>query len=108
MVQQEDPELTSWITAERVPGLRCCFDALDDLDGVETALAASPVPVLLWDGVKDPHHRPSRDLAARLPDVRFLETPGDHAGAFIDYGSEAVRAIRELVLGRSPGAADGG
>src|SRR4029450_3925647 len=38
------PELTAWIDAEAVPGLRGCWDALSDVEGAEAALAACPAP----------------------------------------------------------------
>ena len=70
--RQHYPQYTAWITPDREPALRCCFEAVEDVVGVEQALTASALPVLFWD----PHHHPSRDLASRLPHADFLETPG--------------------------------
>jgi pimeloyl-ACP methyl ester carboxylesterase len=83
-------EVTAWISPERDVALRCCFDAVEDLDGVERALLDGEVPTLLWDGVGDPHHDSSRERAAPLPNAEFFETARDHAAAFYDAGGEAV------------------
>ena len=93
------PQLTAWITPDREPGLRCCFSAIEDRDGVEAALHACGLPILLWDGVDDPHHDTSRDLAAGLRTAEFVDTPGDHAAAFCDEGGEAVTALRAFLRG---------
>ena len=90
------PELTKWITPDRELALRCCFSALDDLDGVERALETTDRPLLLWDGQDDPHHDSSCELASRMPNVKFLETPGDHATAFFDHSSEAIAGLRSF------------
>jgi hypothetical protein len=95
--RQEYPQYLGWVTPEREPGLRCCFEAVEDLDGVELALRSAEVPILLWDGRKDPHHHGSRDLAASLPRADFLETAGDHAAAFYIYGSEAIPGLRNFL-----------
>ena len=95
------PQLTAWITPDREPALRCCFSAVDDLNGVEYALDACELPILLWDGVADPHHGGSRELAAQLRTAEFVETPGDHAAAFFDEASEAVTALRAFLHGTS-------
>jgi pimeloyl-ACP methyl ester carboxylesterase len=87
------PQVTAWITPEREVALRCCFDAVEDLDGVERTLHETELPILLWDGVDDPHHDSSRELAAQLPNAEFLETAGDHAAAFYDAGGEAVTRL---------------
>jgi len=91
------PQFTDWITPEREPALRCCLAAVEDLDGVEQALEASTMPILLWDGKKDPHHHGSRDLAARLSGADFLETPGDHTTAFIEHSAEALPGLRAFL-----------
>jgi pimeloyl-ACP methyl ester carboxylesterase len=83
-------EVTAWISPERDVALRCCFDAVEDLDGVERALLDGEVPTLLWDGVGDPHHDSSRERAAPLPNAEFFETARNHAAAFYDAGGEAV------------------
>jgi pimeloyl-ACP methyl ester carboxylesterase len=98
------PQVTGWITPEREVALRCCFDAVEDLDGVERTLYESELPILLWDGVDDPHHDSSRQLAAQLPNAEFLETAGDHAAAFYNAGREAVPGL--LAFLRSASQAD--
>jgi pimeloyl-ACP methyl ester carboxylesterase len=35
------PQFTAWITPEREVALRCCFDAVEDLEGVERTLHRS-------------------------------------------------------------------
>jgi pimeloyl-ACP methyl ester carboxylesterase len=95
--RQQYPEKTDWITPEREPALECCLAAVEDLEGVEQALETSPVPLLFWDGRKDPHHHGSRDVAARLPLAVFLETPGDHTTAFIECSSEALVGLRKFL-----------
>jgi len=96
--REQYPHYTAWITPDREPALRCCFEAVDDLDGVAQALRASALPLLLWDGKKDPHHHPSRDLATRLQHADFLETPGDHAAAFYDHSVEALPGLRSFLV----------
>ena len=95
--REEYPQRTEWITPDREPALRCCFGAVEDLEGLEPALEMSTLPVLFWDGKKDPHHHPSRDLTARLPNAAFFETPGDHAAAFFDHSAEALAGLRRFL-----------
>jgi pimeloyl-ACP methyl ester carboxylesterase len=95
--REQYPKYTDWITPDREPALRCCFEAVEDVDGVEQALEVNALPVLFWDGQKDPHHHPSRDLATRLPHADFLETPGDHAAAFYDHPDEALLGLRSFL-----------
>jgi hypothetical protein len=64
-------QVTAWITPEREVALRCCVDADEDLDGIERTLHETELPILLWDGVDDPHHDSSRELAAQLPNCDF-------------------------------------
>jgi hypothetical protein len=94
---QRYPELTGWIGPDREPALRCCFDALDDMSGVELALAETDLPVLFWDGHDDLHHDTALELAERLPTVTFLETPGDHAAAFLVHRDDALAGLRHFL-----------
>src|SRR5215217_1848985 len=107
--REQYPEYTDWITTDREPALRCCFEQVEDVEGVEQALEVTALPVLFWDGKKDPHHHPSRDLATRPPHADFLETPGDHAAAFYDHPDEAVLGLRSfLATGTSASPAPNG
>jgi hypothetical protein len=60
--------------------------------------------VFFWDGKNDPHHHPSRDLAARLPHADFLETPGDHAAAFYEHPDEALVGLRNFLSAGASGS----
>jgi hypothetical protein len=97
--REQYPQYTGWITPDREPALRCCFDAIEDVVGVEQALRTTSLPLLFWDGKNDPHHHPSRDLAAQLAHADFLETAGDHAGAFFDHSVEALAGLRRFLGG---------
>jgi pimeloyl-ACP methyl ester carboxylesterase len=99
--REQYPQYTEWITPDREPALRCCYGAVDELTGVEEALNTSPVSILFWDGEKDPHHHPSRDLAALLPHADFLETPGDHATAFVEHSEVALSGLRRFLASGS-------
>jgi pimeloyl-ACP methyl ester carboxylesterase len=96
-VREQYPQFTEWITPEREPALRCCWAAVEDLDGVEQALEISPVPMLFWDGQMDPHHDGSRAMAARLPRAEFLKTPGDHGTAFYEDNLRRSLVCGELL-----------
>jgi pimeloyl-ACP methyl ester carboxylesterase len=95
--REQYPQVTEWITPDREPALRCCWDAVEDMEGMEQALEISPVPMLFWDGRKDPHYDGSRDLAARLPHADLLETEGDHMTAFIDDSAKALVGLRQFL-----------
>jgi pimeloyl-ACP methyl ester carboxylesterase len=99
--REQYPQYTAWITPERVPALRCCFAAVEDVEGVGQALKMGTAPVLFWDGRKDPHHHGSRDLAASLSHAEFLEVAGDHAGAFYEHSVEAIAGLRAFLDNRS-------
>lgn len=90
------PELVAWITADIEPGLRACWDALEDMQGSREAVLGAGVPVLLWDGQDDPYHAPMTAFAAAngLP---MLSTPGDHLTAVTQHGAEAARGLRAFL-----------
>jgi pimeloyl-ACP methyl ester carboxylesterase len=92
-----DPQSTAWITPDVVPALRCCWDALGQLEGVDKAIRSFERPLLLWDGVDDPYHAAARRLAEKHPYAEFLETPGDHARALHDVDGSAKAGLRDLV-----------
>jgi pimeloyl-ACP methyl ester carboxylesterase len=90
------PSLVGWVTPEAEPGLRACWEALDDLAGAEAAVLGAGVPVLLWSGRDDPYHDPMRTLAA-AHGFAFLSTPGDHLGAVMDHGGENAPRLRAFL-----------
>jgi pimeloyl-ACP methyl ester carboxylesterase len=93
------PELTAWITPEVEPAIAACWGALAEAagDGAEEALAACPVPVLLWAGREDPVHDGMRELAARLPGATFRSVSGEHLGPMTVHAAESLAAVRALL-----------
>ena len=90
------PALVAWVTPEVEPGLRASWTAAKDLAGAEAAVLGCGAPLLLWDGRDDPYHDPMQAFAARHG-VRFLSTAGDHLGAIMIHGAEAVRGLRAFL-----------
>ena len=92
------PELVAWVTPDVVPGLRACWDALEQLEGAPDAVLTAGVPVLLWNGRDDPYHDPMKAFAAdnKLP---FLSTGGNHIEAVVVYGAESAQGIRAFLEG---------
>ena len=91
------PGLTAWITPEVTPGLRACWEALTEVEGVEAALAACPAPVLLWTGTDDPCRDAVQALAARLPRAAFRAVPGDHLGAMTTHAAASLATLRAFL-----------
>ena len=92
------PELVAWVTPAIEPGLRACWDALEDMHGSREAVLGAGVPVLLWDGRDDPYHAPMAAFASAngLP---MLSTPGDHLTAVTQHGAEAALGLRAFLDG---------
>jgi pimeloyl-ACP methyl ester carboxylesterase len=95
--RKADPQAAAWITPDVLPALRCCWDVMEQLDGVDEAIGRFEQPLLLWDGVDDPYHGAARKIVARYPHVQFLETPGDHIGALHDADGSARTALRDFI-----------
>lgn len=93
---QAAPELGEQVTPESIPGMRACFDALEDLDCAARAVCALQVPVTLWDGTQDAYHAPMQAFA-EANDFAFLSTPGDHLGAMINEGPQTARKIAGIL-----------
>ena len=90
------PELVEWITPEVEPGVRACWEAMEELEGSADAVTSLEVPVLLWDGTEDPHHDPMERFA-RAHALAFLSTLGDHAAAMLDESGEARKGLRSFL-----------
>jgi len=86
------PHLTQWVTAEREPGVRACFDALGQLDDAGNAVLNAGVPIMIWEGQEEPAHD-RRKTFADANGLRFLSTPGDHLGMVFAHGTESARGI---------------
>jgi pimeloyl-ACP methyl ester carboxylesterase len=95
--RREVPEQMSWITAAVEPAVRCCWQALEDVQDIEPALAGFDRPVLLWKGAEDGAREPTARLAAAYELVQLLETPGDHMSAWFNDDGAAKRALRNFV-----------
>jgi pimeloyl-ACP methyl ester carboxylesterase len=96
------PQVTAWIGPDVMPGLRACWEVLSENEGAEAALAACPVPVLLWAGREDPAHDAMKALASRLSGATFRAVPGDHLGAMTTHATASIEALRAF-LRRSAG-----
>jgi pimeloyl-ACP methyl ester carboxylesterase len=51
------------------------------VDSTEAELRAIAVPTLILSGAEDQDNGPAEDLAALLPDARFVAVPGNHMSA---------------------------
>ena len=92
------PTLAKWVTREFEPGVRACFEALNQLQGAREAVLTADFPVLLWNGRDDLYYDPMQAFAA-ANGLRFLSTAGDHLGMLL-HGSESANGIR-LFLDRT-------
>jgi pimeloyl-ACP methyl ester carboxylesterase len=90
------PDLVKWVTPDVEPGLRACWDALNELEGGSQAILAANFPVLLWNGRDDPNHGPMSAFAAANK-LQFLSTAGDHATARNLYSAESAQGIRAFI-----------
>lgn len=90
------PDLVKWVTPEVEPGLRACWDALNDLAGAAEAVLTLDAPVMLWNGRDDPYHDPMQVFAA-THGLKFVSTQGDHLGMVFDHGAEGARGIRTFL-----------
>jgi hypothetical protein len=93
------PTLAEWVTRELEPGVRACFEALNQLQGAREAVLTANLPVLLWNGRDDLYHDPMQAFAA-ANGLRFLSTAGDHLGMLFLHGFESANGIR-LFLDRT-------
>lgn len=87
------PELVEWVTPACEPGVRACFEALNQLDGAREAVVGTGTPVLIWEGRDDPAHN-QRKALAEAAGLAFLSTAGDHLGMLLVHGTESARGIR--------------
>ena len=92
------PHLTQWVTAEREPAVRACFDALGQLDDAGNAVLNAGVPVMIWEGEGEPAHD-RRKAYADANGLRFLSTGGDHLGMVFAHGAESAKGIGAFVDG---------
>jgi pimeloyl-ACP methyl ester carboxylesterase len=90
------PDLVSWITPPSEPGLRASWEALDDLEGAESALVGCGSPVLCWSGRDDPRGIPMQALADRHG-WEMVWTQGDHLSVVMSRGRESATAIRQAI-----------
>lgn len=90
------PTLIQWITADVLPGVRGCFEALAELQGAREALVSKRFPVLIWDGRGDPDHEAKKTFANdnALP---FISTTGDHLGMLFRHATESANCIRAFL-----------
>jgi pimeloyl-ACP methyl ester carboxylesterase len=58
---------------------RLLLDAMDDFDLVSLANITMPTAVICGDEDRD--NGSAEDLAALLPDARYIEVPGTHMGS---------------------------
>ena len=97
--RREIPEQLGWVTPMIEPALRCCYDALDEVQDIEPTLETFGKPVLLWNGTQDRACKPASQLAARHSNVQALETPGDHMSVWFNEDVTTRRALRAFVDG---------
>ncbi|MBU6461478.1 MAG: alpha/beta fold hydrolase [Bradyrhizobium sp.] len=90
------PNLLDWVTRETEPGVRACFDALFQLEGARDAVLGANVPVMIWEGQRDPAHDQRKEFA-KTNGWQFLSTAGDHLGMLLAHGAETARGIRAFV-----------
>jgi len=86
------PTLADWVTEDVEPGVRACFEALGELDGVQDVILNLTVPVMIWDGYDDPYHHP-KQIFAKSNGLQFLATGGDHLGMLFRHGVDAANDL---------------
>lgn len=92
------PALVAWMTTDVEPGLRACWDALQDMHGSSAAVLGAGAPVMLWSGRDDPYHS-HMSAFAQANGLPMLSVPGDHLTAMTQHGAEAARGLRSFLDG---------
>jgi pimeloyl-ACP methyl ester carboxylesterase len=96
VVGEMAPELVEWVTPDVLPGLRTCWDVIDQLEGAGAAVLNSGIPILLRDGHDDAYHDPMKAFAAANK-LQFTSIQGDHIQMIKAYGRESTEGIRAFL-----------
>lgn len=92
------PAVMAKVTAEAEPGLRACWEALEDLSEAEASVLGAGKPTLLWCGRDDPYHDAMQRFTERHQ-LLFSGVQGDHLGAVMTHGQQTAKAIRAFIDG---------
>jgi pimeloyl-ACP methyl ester carboxylesterase len=95
--RREVPDQMAWITADVEPAVRCCWDAVLEVQDIGSVMAGFDRPVLLWNGVGDRSCAPAAMLAARFANVELLQSPGDHMSTWFNDDGTGKQALRGFV-----------
>ena len=69
---------------DQLPSVKKIFDMMEEVEGLETAIANLNVPVLLWVGEEEPVLFRKGKSLAKQHGWDFFSVEGDHIGGFIN------------------------
>ena len=72
---------------EHLTAIRNIFDTMEEVEGLETAVASLNLPVLLWVGQEEPIIFEKGKALAKQHGWEFFSLEGDHIGGFVNAGS---------------------
>ena len=81
---------------DQLPSVKNIFDMMEEVEGLETAIANLNVPVLLWVGEKEPVLFRKGKSLAKQHGWDFFSVEGDHIGGFTNTVSVLPQLMQFL------------
>ena len=86
---------------DHLPAIPNIFDQMEEVEGLEAAVADLNVPVLLWVGEEEPFIFGKGKMLAKQHGWDFFSVEGDHMGGFLNTGSVLPQLLGFLKTTRS-------
>ena len=81
---------------DQLPAIRNIYDKMEEVEGLEAAVADLNVPVLLWVGEEEPFIFGKGKMLAEQHGWDFFSVGGDHIGGFVNTGSVLPQLFKFL------------
>ena len=81
---------------DHLPAIPNIFDQMEEVEGLEAAVADLNVPVLLWVGEEEPFIFGKGKMLAKQHGWDFFSVEGDHIGGFVNTGSVLPQLFKFL------------
>ncbi|MEK9703426.1 MAG: alpha/beta fold hydrolase [Deltaproteobacteria bacterium] len=81
---------------DQLPAIRNIYDKMEEVEGLEAAVADLNVPVLLWVGEEEPFIFGKGKMLAKQHGWDFFSVEGDHIGGFLNTGSVLPQLFKFL------------
>jgi len=82
-----DDDFLEQFPKDHLPAIRIIWDKMEEVEGLEMAVANLNVPVLLWVGEEEPVIFEKGKSLAKQHGWEFFSVEGDHIGGFVNTGS---------------------